>query len=90
GIAPTIIILLIMSAGNLMNVSYEKVLLMQNSTNTEYSEVIATLVYKQGLTASFPNYSYSSAIGLFNSIINFVLVIIVNEVAKRTTESSLW
>ncbi len=90
GIAPTIIILLIMSAGNLMNVSYEKVLLMQNSTNTEYSEVIATLVYKQGLTASFPNYSYSSAIGLFNSAINFILVILVNAVAKKFSGSSLW
>ena len=63
---------------------------MQNSTNTEYSEVIATLVYKQGLTASFPNYSYSSAIGLFNSAINFILVILVNAVAKKFSGSSLW
>lgn len=89
-IAPTIIILLILSAGNIMNVGYEKVLLMQNSTNTEYSEVITTLVYKQGLTASFPNYSYSSAIGLFNSVVNFIMIVSINAIAKKWSGNSLW
>lgn len=90
GIVPTIVILLILSAGSLMNVGFEKVLLLQNPTNTEYSEVISTLIYKQGLASAIPQYSYSTAIGIFNSIINFLLLVMVNTIAKRLGETSLW
>ena len=90
GITPTIVILLILSAGDVMNVGFEKVFLMQNATNTEYSEVISTLIYKTGLQASIPNYSYSTAIGLFNNIINFLLLVSVNTFARKFGETSLW
>lgn len=90
GILPTIVILLILSAGSIMNVSFEKVFLMQNATNTEYSEVISTLIYKIGIQASIPNYSYSTAIGLFNNIVNFLLLVAVNTFARRVGETSLW
>lgn len=90
GITPTIIILLILSAGSIMNVGFDKIFLMQNATNTEYSEVISTLIYKVGIAASIPNYSYSTAIGLFNSVINFMLLVIVNMIARRFSETSLW
>ena len=90
GILPTIIILLILSAGSIMNVGFEKVFLMQNATNTEYSEVISTLIYKTGIQASIPNYSYSTAIGLFNNIVNFILLVAVNTFSRRVGETSLW
>ncbi len=90
GILPTMTILLILNAGQIMNVGFEKVILMQNSQNIQRSEVIATYVYKIGLTSNLPNYSYASAIGLFNSVINFILLLIVNQIAKRFSETSLW
>lgn len=90
GILPTIVILLILSCGSLLNVGFEKVLLMQNATNTEYSEVISTLIYKLGIAGQMPNYSYTTAIGLFNNIINFGMLVIVNFIARRLGETSLW
>ncbi len=90
GILPTIVIVLIMNAGSLLNVGYEKILLMQNTTNLEFSEVISTYIYKTGLVASMPNYSYSTAVGLFNSVINFIILIVVNSLSKRLSETSLW
>ncbi|MEA4890700.1 MAG: ABC transporter permease subunit [Clostridiaceae bacterium] len=90
GILPTIVILLILNAGSIMNVGFEKVFIMQNATNTEYSEVISTLIYKTGIQASIPNYSYSTAIGLFNNLVNFLLLVGVNTFAKKFGETSLW
>lgn len=90
GILPTIITMLIMNTGSLLNVGYEKIYLMQNSANMEYSEVISTYIYKIGLAASMPNYSYSTAIGLFNGVINFSILVAVNKLAKRFTANSLW
>ncbi len=90
GILPTLIIILILDVGNIMSVSYEKILLMQNSTNTEFSEVISTYVYKIGVAANLPNYSLSTAIGLFNSVINFLLLASVNAVSRKYSETSLW
>lgn len=87
-IMPTMVILLIMSIGRLMNVGYEKVYLMQNSLNLTVSEVISTYTYKIGLQSA--EYSYSTAIGLFNNVINFTLLITVNFVARRLSGSSLW
>ena len=87
-IMPTIVILLILTAGELMNVGFEKIYLMQNPLNLETSEVIATYVYKIGLINA--NFSFGTAVGLFNSVINMILIVLVNQVAKRVGETSLW
>lgn len=87
-ILPTAVILLIMNAGQIMNVGFEKAFLLQNSINLEYSEIISTYVYKMGIQSG--QFSYSSAIGLFNNIINFVLIVAVNKISKTLTEVSLW
>ena len=89
-ILPTATILLIMNAGNIMSVGFEKVFLMQNSLNLSTSEVISTYVYKVSLTASGSDFSYGTAIGLFNSVVNLMLLVIVNFISKRLTENSLW
>jgi putative aldouronate transport system permease protein len=90
GIIPTLVIILILDVGNLMNVGFEKILLMQNATNTEYSEVISTYVYKIGIAANLPNYSFSTAIGLFSSVINFILLVSVNAFSRWVSDNSLW
>lgn len=90
GILPTAIVILILRVGQLMNIGFEKVFLMQNPLNLQSSEIIQTYVYKIGIAADLPNYSYSAAIGLFNSLINFMLIVIVNEIAKRVSNTSLW
>ena len=87
-ILPTIIILFILNAGSVMAVGFEKVFLMQNSLNLSSSDVISTFVYRSGILDA--QYSFSAAVGLFNSIINFVLLIMVNRVAKKMSETSLW
>ena len=87
---PTIVIVLIMNLGRLIDVGYEKILLMQNNLNLQRSEVIATYVYKIGLASNMPDYSLSTAVGLFNSVISLVLVVTVNTIAKKLTETSLW
>ena len=85
---PTAVIMLIMRMGNLMNLGFEKVYLMQNDLNLSSSEVISTYVYKIGVINT--QYSYSAAINLFSTIVNFVLLITVNEISKRLSENSLW
>lgn len=88
GIAPTIIITLILNMGSIMSVGYEKILLMQNSLNMSASDVISTYVYKIGLENA--QYSLSTAVGLFNSLINIVLLVSVNRIARKVSETSLW
>ncbi|MBD2844395.1 sugar ABC transporter permease [Paenibacillus sp. IB182496] len=88
GILPTVVIMLILNMGQFMNVGFEKAFLMQNSLNAVSSEVIQTYVYKSGLQSA--QYSYSAAIGFFNSLVNFVLLVIVNAIARRTRQASLW
>ncbi|HIQ75959.1 MAG TPA: sugar ABC transporter permease [Candidatus Faecousia excrementipullorum] len=88
-IMPMISVMLIMSIGGLMGVGYEKALLMQTDGNLGVSELIATYVYKQGLTG-VPNQAYATAIGLFNSVINVVLLIIANTTSKKFSENSLF
>lgn len=88
GIMPTIIILLIMNMGSLMSVGFEKVFLMQNNINMEASDIISTYVYRSGILEA--QYSFSTAVGLFNSIINFTLLVIVNKIARAVSETSLW
>ena len=89
-ILPTVAIMLILSCGGMLSVGYEKIYLMQNDLNTVVSEVISTYVYKQGLIAKVPQHSYGTAIGLFVSIVNVVLLIIVNGVTGKLSGSSLW
>lgn len=88
GLLPTAITLLIMNFGKVMNVGFEKVYLMSNSMNTRTSEVISTYIYKQGMESL--QYSYSTAVGLFNAVINIILLLIVNKISKKVTETSLW
>ena len=85
---PTAAILLILRIGNLMSIGFEKVYLMQNDMNLSTSEVIATYVYKIGIISA--QYSYSAAINMFNTIVNFILLIMVNLVLKRVCKQSLW
>jgi multiple sugar transport system permease protein/putative aldouronate transport system permease protein len=87
-IRPTIVILLIFNCGSIMSIGFEKVYLMQNSININSAEVISTFVYKVGLQNA--NYSFSTAVGLFNSIVSFVLMIIVNKLSKKLTGTSVW
>lgn len=88
GILPTIVILLILNAGRIMGVGFEKAFLMQNALNLDKSEIIATFVYKVGLLQA--QFSFSAAVGLFNSVINFVLLVSVNRLAKFFGQTGLW
>ena len=90
GILPTTVVLLILNVGQILNVGFEKVLLLQTPLNMQTSEVIATYVYKVGLIAKFPNYSLATAIGLFQSIIALALLVLVNQISRRLSENSLW
>jgi putative aldouronate transport system permease protein len=85
---PTIIILLILDMGRLLGVGFEKAFLMQNALNLSHSEIISTYVYKVGLQSA--QYSFSAAVGLFNSVINFILLMLVNQLAKKAGQNSLW
>ena len=90
-IMPTAIIMLIMRCGHIMSVGFEKVYLLQNDLNLSKSELISTYVYKIGLsTKGSMDFSYSTAIGLFNSVINLILIALVNSISKRVSETSLW
>lgn len=88
GILPTAIVLLILNVGQIMSVGFEKVFLMQNDLNLPASDIISTYVYRTGLLGA--QYSFSAAIGLFNSIINFILIITINQISKKISETSLW
>ncbi|MDF2662038.1 MAG: sugar transporter permease [Paenibacillus sp.] len=88
GIRPTIVILLILNAGSILAVGFEKVYLLQNSLNMESSDIISTYVYRSGILEA--QYSFSAAVGLFNSLVNFVMLITVNYIAKKAGETSLW
>ena len=81
-------IILILSVGNIMAIGFEKVYLLQNPLNLGQSEIIATYVYKTGLLNA--DFSMATAIGLFNSVINLILLVLVNAVAKRLSGSGLW
>jgi multiple sugar transport system permease protein/putative aldouronate transport system permease protein len=89
-ILPTASIMLILAVGSIMNVAFEKTLLMQNSLNLNYSEVISTYVYKVGLASGINDFSLSSAIGMFNSIINFMLLIFANWSCKKLSGSGIF
>lgn len=87
-IVPTMVILLILRAGSLMNVGFDKVYLLQNDLNLDRSEVLSTYVYKVGMINQ--QYSFSAAANLFNTVVNFVMIMLVNQIARRLGETSLW
>jgi putative aldouronate transport system permease protein len=88
GIMPAAVIILILSVGNIMAVGFEKIYLLQNPLNLETSEIIATYVYKIGLLNA--NFSFATAVGLFNSFINLILLLLVNTIARKVSNTSLW
>lgn len=87
-ILPTAVMLLILNVGGIMNVGFEKVYLLQNSLNQSTSDVISTYVYRVGMINN--DYGYSTAVGLFNSVINVILLVSVNQITKKLTKVSLW
>ena len=84
-IMPTAVIMMILNMGSVLNVGYEKILAMQNQNNIAMSEVISTYSYKVSLVSTFPDYSYATAIGLFQSLVGLLLIIITNKVADKLT-----
>ena len=88
GIASTIVVLIIMRLGHVMDAGYETILLLQNNANLETSDVIGTYVYRRGLRGG--EYSYATAVGMFQSVIGFSMVIMANYLSRRYSESSLW
>lgn len=90
-ILPTIVILLIMRTGQVMNIGFEKVYLMQNDLNLSSSEIISTYVYKMGLAASGKtDFSFSTAVGFFNSVVNMILITCVNKISDKLSGNSMW
>ena len=87
-IMPTITILLILNVGNIMNVGFEKIILLYNPGIYSTADVISSFTYRKGLLEN--NYSYATAVGLFNSAINFILLITANSISRRVSETSLW
>ena len=87
-IKPTIILLLIMSLGNLLNVGFEKVYLLYTPAVYETADVIQTYVYRQGIVNQ--NYAYATAVGLFNSVVTFVIVFLSNRLSRKLTDTSVW
>ncbi|MGJ0739905.1 ABC transporter permease [Enterococcus casseliflavus] len=87
-IMPTIIISTILATGSILSVGFEKTFLLQNASNLATSEVLSTYTYKMGIING--EYSFSAAVGLFNNVINFIVLFAVNKIAQKTNESSLW
>ncbi len=85
---PTIIIMLILNIGSILNVGYEKIILLYNPTTYETADIISSYVYRKGLLES--NYSYSTAVGLFNSVCNFIFIYLANRISRAVGETSLW
>jgi len=88
GILPTIVILFLLSAGQLLSIGFERVYLMQNTINIPHSEVISTFVYKVGVQNI--NFSLATAVGMFNSVINFILLVILNYTARKINQVAVW
>ncbi|NOU96927.1 ABC transporter permease subunit, partial [Paenibacillus sp. LMG 31456] len=88
GIMPTIAIMFILRMGNLLNVGFEKIILLYNPVTYETADVISSFVYRKGLLEF--GWSYSSAVGIFNSVINLILLITANYISRKVNESSLW
>lgn len=88
GIVPTIVIMFIMRMGSVLNVGYEKIILLYNQSTFETADVISSYVYRKGLQEL--NWSYGTAVGLFNSVVNIILLVATNKISKRVSGTSLW
>lgn len=89
GLVPTIVIMLIMRVGSIMSVSYQKIILLYSPAIYEKADVITSYIYRVGLKEG-NDYSYSTAVGLFQSVVNLILVVVTNQISKKYTDSSLW
>ena len=87
-LAPTIVIMLILRIGSLLGVGYEKIILLYNESVYETADIISSFVYRYGMQKG--NYSYATAVGLFNSVFNFLLLVGVNALSRKVNETSLW
>ena len=87
-ITPTIATLLIMDLGKMMNLGYEKVLLLYNGSTMETADIIATYVYRRGILQN--SFSYATAVGLFQTVVGVVLLVMANQISKKLSETSLW
>ena len=87
-IMPTIIIMLIMRVGHIMSVGADKVLLMKNDLNADAAQIISTYVYERGLIQG--DFSYSTAVGLFVNVINLLMILLVNKISAKVSETSLF
>ncbi|MBR0481306.1 MAG: ABC transporter permease subunit [Firmicutes bacterium] len=90
GLLPTIIILFILRMGNILNVGYEKTLLLYHSNIYDVSDIISTYTYRLSFSGGTPQYSYSTAIGLFNTIVNVTFLLVTNFNSGRVSENSLF
>ena len=88
GILPTIVVMLVMNAGKIMSIGYEKILLLYNSNTYETADIISSFVYRRGIVDM--NYSFTSAVGLFTSVINLLLLVSGNRICRKMTDNSLW
>ena len=90
-IIPTIVTMLILRMGSVLTLGFEKVFLLQNELNQSASQVISTYVYQMGISSTGAgNFSYATAIGMFNNVVEFILVVLVNKISKKVSETSLW
>ncbi len=89
-IKPTVVIMMILSLGHIMSVGLDKALLMQNNINLAHSEIISTYVYKIGLASGLGNFSLSTAISIFNAVINLIMLFLANTISKKVTENSIF
>lgn len=87
-IMPTVVIMFILRVGKVLSLGSEKIMLLYNPTIYEYADVISTFVYRKGLEDA--NYSYATAVGLFNAVINFILLYSINQLSKKVSDNSLW
>lgn len=90
GLMPTIVILFILRMGGILNVGYEKILLLYSASIYEVSDVISTYVYRRGVVAENPAYSYATAVGLFNSVVNVLFLVLTNHISQKTTKTGLF
>jgi putative aldouronate transport system permease protein len=88
GITPTISVMLIMNLGRLMNVGYEKIMLLYNGSTYETADIISTYVYRRGILGN--DFSYATAVGLFQAVISVILIVSSNKISKKIGETSLW
>ncbi len=92
GILPMVVIMLILRIGSVLGVGYEKIILLYNSATYKTADVISTFVYRRGIAAEGGGnqWSFSTAVGLFNSVVNFILIVCANRISRKLTDTSLW